>query len=706
MSKINIAVGVGLKVSQETVNSTKRDIQARLQSANITAPLRLSWTKKELNKIVSEINQYTLQNKGIKIPVSFTYTKKDVNKYIRDIRKTLQQEAGFNVTLGLDIEKSKAKIQQQLARVIAGVTKKMVVDISPSSKSTTNSTTTETTTPTTSAVYNTQNARGNLDKLKADFDELNISSKTVSSQLSQLDILLDKIEHSNSFQEQKEHVSQFESTLKKVQNSITQLQSTQEQRVFDFNIVKKSLESDIAIFESKYPSAVRKSSKEIQEFKDRLNGLDDGDIEGVKTQRREWNTFTKELRANGELTENLFKRLFNNAKKFMQWYGVTGFLSDVVRLMRAMVGEVKAVDTAMVNLKKVTDASDSTFNRFLDNAYSKAKKLGVAVTDLIAAVTEFSRVGFNLEESTVLGEAAVLYKNVGDGITAEEASKSIISTMKAFDIEALDVTQGIVDKLNEVGNNFAISSVGLGDALQRSAAALNAGNNSLDESIALITAANAIAQNPESVGNAMKVVAARIRGAKAELEEMGEETDGVVESTSKLQAQLIAMTGVDIMEADGQTFKSTYQILDEISQVWDSLTDVSRASVLETLAGKLRSSVVAGLISNFDEAREVLETSMDAAGSAAEEQARWLGSIEGRLKTLKTGFQDLSNTIFDSDWFKTGVSLLTKILDLVTGIIDKLGGLPVILGAIGAKALNVGGHKITCPFTHCRLICV
>ena len=74
--------------------------------------------------------------------------------------------------------------------------------------------------------------------------------------------------------------------------------------------------------------------------------------------------------------------------------------------------------------------------------------------------------------------------------------------------------------------------------------------------------------------------------------------------------------------------------------------------------------------------------------------------------TLKSGFQDLSNTIFDSDWFKIGVSRLTKILELVTSLIDKLGGLPVILGAVSAKALNVGRPKITCPLTHRRLICV
>lgn len=228
-------------------------------------------------------------------------------------------------------------------------------------------------------------------------------------------------------------------------------------------------------------------------------------------------------------------------------------------------------------------------------------------------------------------------------------------------------------------NNFSISSTGIGDALQRSAASLNAANNSLDESIAMITAANAIAQDPDSVGSAMKVVAARIRGAKAELEEMGEDTDDLAESTSKLRSELMALTGVDIMLDDGETFKSTYQVLDEISTVWDSLSDVSQASVLETIAGKNRSSVVAGLISNFEEAREVIEACETSAGSAAEEQEKYLESIDGRLATLKATFQEVSNTAISSDWFKDGISGLTKMLDMVAKLVDTLGGIPTIL---------------------------
>ncbi len=58
---------------------------------------------------------------------------------------------------------------------------------------------------------------------------------------------------------------------------------------------------------------------------------------------------------------------------------------------------------------------------------------------------------------------------------------------------------------------------------------------------------------------------------------MGESTEGMAESSSKLRDELKALTGVDIMKADGKTFKSTYQIFDEISKVFDKLSDVSQA---------------------------------------------------------------------------------------------------------------------------------
>lgn len=68
----------------------------------------------------------------------------------------------------------------------------------------------------------------------------------------------------------------------------------------------------------------------------------------------------------------------------------------------------------------------------------------------------------------------------------------------------------------------------------------------------------------------------RIRGAKTELEEMGEDTTGMVESTAELREEILALSGVDIMQ-DEDTFKSTYDILDELAQKWQDLSDIQQA---------------------------------------------------------------------------------------------------------------------------------
>ena len=70
-----------------------------------------------------------------------------------------------------------------------------------------------------------------------------------------------------------------------------------------------------------------------------------------------------------------------------------------------------------------------------------------------------------------------------------------------------------------------------------------------------------------------------LRAAKVEAEEAGESTDGMAVSVSKLRESISALTGekVDIMLPDNMTFKSTYQIMQEISKVWNNIADVDQA---------------------------------------------------------------------------------------------------------------------------------
>lgn len=199
------------------------------------------------------------------------------------------------------------------------------------------------------------------------------------------------------------------------------------------------------------------------------------------------------------------------AKKFTSWYGVAQFSMGAVDALRQMYQAVVDVDSAMVELRKVSDATSQEIDAYFSTAADNAKELGVSVSDMINSTADFSRLGYGLEESEELARVATLYKNVGENMDIDTASSNIISTMQAFGIEA-DNAIGIVDSLNEVANRYGVDTSGLGESLKRSASSLEAANNTLDESIAMITAADEIIQNPESTGNALKTISMRIRG--------------------------------------------------------------------------------------------------------------------------------------------------------------------------------------------------
>ena len=257
---------------------------------------------------------------------------------------------------------------------------------------------------------------------------------------------------------------------------------------------------------------------------------------------------------------------------------------DVINVGRQATDIVIDLNTQITELAKVSEATSSQIYDDFNSYAEIAKEVGGTISDTISATADWSRNGYNIPDSKELAEVAMIYKNVGDGIDIDQANEYLISTLRGFNLEAKDA-MSIIDSMNEVANNEPISASGIGEALQRSAAAFNAANTSLQESIALVTSTNSVLQSPEKVGSMWTTVSARIRGAKTELEDVGLETDGMVESTSKLQSMIKGMTGFDILEADGKTFKSIYDIIVGIGEEFQNLDDIDQAALLEALAG-------------------------------------------------------------------------------------------------------------------------
>lgn len=178
----------------------------------------------------------------------------------------------------------------------------------------------------------------------------------------------------------------------------------------------------------------------------------------------------------------------------------------------------------------------------------------------------------------------------------------------------------------------------------------------------------------------------RLRGTDVKtMEEEGLDTDGAVKSKSKLRSKVKSLSGVDILTDTG-AYKSTYQILLEISDVWEDISDVNQAALLELLAGKRAGSVMSAILQNPDILKNAFEDANNATGSALKENEKYLNSIQGRIDLFTNAVQTMWQNTLSSDTVKWFVDLGTQAIKLV----DTLGLIPSILLAIGSyKGLGV-----------------
>lgn len=405
--------------------------------------------------------------------------------------------------------------------------------------------------------------------------------------------------------------------------------------------------------------------------------------------------FQTAVRMAGKTGRTFFEDLSYVAEKIGVKALLGGMTFRIIAYFKQMIANVKELDTAMVNLKRVTYETNAAYDKFLSEIGVKARAVNADLIEMVNNIAEFSKLGYNLPDATRLAEVASVYSNVGD-LDLSSATNNIVANLKAFKLNA-DEAIDIVDKFNQVGNRYAVNAADIGEGLKRSASSLAVGGNSLDEAVALFTAGEEIIQNPEKMGTALNVLSLRIRGASGELKEMGEEFSDLEEiSFSKIREDVKRLSGVDIM-IDPTTFKSTYDIMKEISYVWDDLKEsTAGAELLETLAGKNRANVLAAILNNFRTAERSMITMQNAEGTAYEENQKKIESIDGRVKSLKNSFTELSVNLINSDFIKGFVGEIDKLLKSINkflNLIEKLpSGLTLVAGAIaliGAKR-NVG----------------
>lgn len=419
-------------------------------------------------------------------------------------------------------------------------------------------------------------------------------------------------------------------------------------------------------------------------------------------------------------------RSFADVMKEKIWSQFSGQLANLFsfqqmfQYMREGIDVVHDLDNAYVEMLKVSNDALSSLRQYKLESFSRADEVGTTGEKLMNSTADWMRIGESLEKAAASAKTTNKLLNVSEFTDVNEATKAMVSMSQAYDTLSKD---DIVDKLNNVGNNFSISTQGLAEGLQRSASALKTAGNDMDDAIALMTAGNAVVQDPTSVGAGLRTIALRLTGTKEgaqSLQDSGEDIDGMITTVSKLRDTIKSATavasngfkGFDILDKNGN-YKSTYEILLGISQVYKEIieTDAKTGSnnknlLLETISGKNRANIAASILENPSLLEKAYKSSKyDSKDSAQQELDRYLDSIDGRLTKLQNHADKFWNAFLNTGSVKNGISLIDGFVNRVTTLVSKFGALPTILGSMGAAlTLQDVGRAKGCPSEYAYIV--
>ena len=291
--------------------------------------------------------------------------------------------------------------------------------------------------------------------------------------------------------------------------------------------------------------------------------------------------------------------------------------------------------------------------------------------------------------------SAAMYTNIADEeISTAKAADFIIAQLKAFNLEAdtatktLENAYHVIDAVNEVSNNFAVSSSDIASNLGKASAVMANAGNSLEQMIGLMTAGTEITRNASKVANGLKTITLRLQGMNDE-----------GEKDLQLQAQMEGMfnkLGISVYDANGE-LKNTYDILGTLAEVYDDLTNAEKAFVTETIAGKFQAQNAAAILKNWNTAVEATETAMNSTGSAAAENEKVLDSIQGHLQQLSSSWEELSHNLISSNLIKGVIDFGDALLKIANnGTVQAVAKLAVSLLAINTaiKVFTTAKTKI------------
>ena len=169
-----------------------------------------------------------------------------------------------------------------------------------------------------------------------------------------------------------------------------------------------------------------------------------------------------------------------------------------------------------------------------------------------------------------------------------------------------------------------------------------------------------------------------------------EETSEFIGGVEVLNGEIAELTktanhpgGISLFrDKDKTEYKSTIELLRDISDIYDELTDKQQADLLEKLAGKRQGQIIASILNNFSAVESSLDTMSNSAGNAEAEMSIIMESLDYKINALKETGVGIFQNIFQTNE-------MGNIIDLLTGLLNVLDGLTSTFGLLGTAMIAI-----------------
>lgn len=398
----------------------------------------------------------------------------------------------------------------------------------------------------------------------------------------------------------------------------------------------------------------------------------------MKKLDSEGNTLSTTFTRTASGAQTLGENFESMGRKLQSINGVFQAVKNVVVNFGQAIEPLLEFDKELTEFKKVSDLSGEA----LDEYTKKLGKMGTEVSrttaEMVSSASEFKRSGYSEEDAAILSKVSALFQNVADEeVEAGDAASFIVSQLKAFNFTANEA-EGIIDAINEVANNFSVSSTDIATGLSKTSAAMSVLGNDFNQTIGLVTAGTEILTGQASkVARGLRTIGNNFANAAKESNSFNIKVQGTTKTISLINKQ----TG-DIA--------STFDIFKELSKYWGDMTNAEKQAVAIAYAGKNQFEVFSSVMSNFGQAIEATNTAMNSQGSAMEENSRYMESFEAKINNVKAAWEKVVLAFADSDAIK---DILDKVANALNALAENEEAISTIT-KIAKALLIIKGFKI------------